>query len=120
MYKNMSEDDINKRKKAFKDLEVRYHKFLDAPDETTKDELQKLHDDLYKSSDRLRKIRDKDIEKTFKDLDLENYDVRRDVDSAFAEVSDKYIYSSVRKEIKNENRKTKVKAALGKVVDTVI
>lgn len=63
MYKNMSEADLNKRKEAFKDDEEKHQKFINAPDNTSKEDRKKLHNDSDKSSQKLSKLREDDIKK---------------------------------------------------------
>lgn len=110
MYENMSESDLEQRRKAFKDYEEAYDRFINAPDTTSKNELQKLKSDVDKTSEAVNKTRQSDIKKIFKDMDLDDYYVKRDVEAAFADVSDKYIYSPVRKSMKSEkeNKTTQI------------
>lgn len=114
MYKNMSESDLAKRRKVLGNLEEAYDKYKNAPDTTSKKDLQKLKSDVNKTSEAVNKIRQSDIKKNFKDMDLDDYYIRRDIEAAFDDVSSKYTKSSG-----NSKVKSALKSVQNIVVDTI-
>lgn len=81
--------------------------------------VKKLHNDFNESSQKLAKLREDDIKKIFNDLNLSDYYLKRDVESAFSDISDKYIYSPVRRSMKSDDLKSKAKTTLKVVGDMV-